>query len=55
MAKKVIDLHDQHEPESDEIADWFQAVGKRLAEVNPRKHAWRQWHPKKSSWTSTSS
>lgn len=31
----------QGEQESDDLADWFQEVGKRLAEVDPRKNAWR--------------
>ena len=29
--------------EPDDLADWFQEVGKRLAEVDPRKSAWREW------------
>lgn len=29
--------------ETDDLADWIQAVGKRLAEVDPRKNAWRTW------------
>jgi Arc/MetJ family transcription regulator len=31
----------KHEEETDDLADWIQEVGKRLAEVNPRENAWR--------------
>ena len=32
----------RREAETDDLADWFQEIGKRLAEVDPRKNAWRQ-------------
>lgn len=33
----------RYEQETDNLADWFEEVGKRMAEVDPRKNAWRQW------------
>jgi Arc/MetJ family transcription regulator len=33
----------RHEQGTDDLADWFHEVGKRLAEVDPRTNAWRQW------------
>jgi Arc/MetJ family transcription regulator len=36
------DAAGRREAETDDLADWFQEVGKRLAEVDSRKNAWRQ-------------
>jgi Arc/MetJ family transcription regulator len=35
------DAAGRREEETDDLADWFQEIGERLAEVNPRKNAWR--------------
>ncbi|TFV57288.1 DUF2191 domain-containing protein [Geodermatophilus sp. DF01-2] len=32
----------RQQEETDDLADWFQEVGKRLAEVDPRTTAWRR-------------
>ncbi len=32
----------RHEEETDDLADWFQEVGKRLGAADPRTTAWRR-------------
>ena len=32
----------RHERDTDDLADWFQEVGKRLSEADPRTTAWRR-------------
>ena len=32
----------RQEKETDDLADWFQEVGKRLSEADPRTTAWRR-------------
>ena len=32
----------RQEKETDDLADWFQEVGKRLGEADPRATAWRR-------------
>ena len=32
----------RHEQETDDLADWFQEVGRRLGEADPRTTAWRR-------------